>query len=150
MNVTAKLKHRSLLRRANECLDAAREIACAQERSKFISLAASYMEQAAQIHGVNCNAFALVAPSVTGEDVSLPKLAEILNVSSETLRHWVSIGRLVPSRRTKGNHCRFDSDLVKMLHSRVEETRMTGRQRVMHYILRLRKSTRSKKAAIKT
>jgi hypothetical protein len=123
------------MRQANQCLDAAREIACAQERSKFISLAASYMELATQIHSVNSKACDPVAPSVTGEDVSLPKLAEILNVSTETLRHWVAVGRLAPSRRTKGNHCRFDSDLVKMLHSRVEDARMTGCQRVMHYIL---------------
>jgi hypothetical protein len=44
------------MRQANECLDAAREIVCPQERSKFISLAASYMELAAQIHDINSNA----------------------------------------------------------------------------------------------
>lgn len=139
MNVADKLRRKSLMRRANECLDAAREIACAQERLKFIRLAASYMELAAQIHGVNNEGLDLVTPIVPGEVVSLPKLAAILDISSETLRRWVATDRLVPSWRTKGNHCRFDSDLVRLLRSRIEEARKIGCCRFMDYVLQSEK-----------
>jgi excisionase family DNA binding protein len=61
---------------------------------------------------------ALVSEPENDELLSIEDVAEMLGVSTQTLRNWEKQGKLVPATRTAGNHRRYSRSQINAIRGK--------------------------------